>query len=53
MRVAPLLLAFATTFSAASYASAQVWLNADTAKKVNQSNFRALEDWPAPSDLAR
>lgn len=27
------------------------WLNADTSKKVNQSNFRALEEWPAPNDM--
>ena len=26
------------------------WLNADTSKKVNQSNFRALEEWPAPNE---
>jgi hypothetical protein len=27
------------------------WLNADTSKKTNQSNFRALEEWPAPNDV--
>lgn len=26
------------------------WLNADTSKKVNQSNFRALEEFPAPNE---
>lgn len=25
------------------------WLNADTSKKVNQSNFRAVEQWPTPN----
>lgn len=29
---------------------AQQWLNADTSKRVNQSSFRALEDWPTPND---
>lgn len=52
MRVRSLILVLAT-FSVAVPASAQVWLNADTTKKVNQSNFRALEDWPAPNDLRR
>lgn len=37
----------------AAQASAQVWLNADTSKKVNQSNFRALDDWPAPTEARR
>ncbi|MGE0439206.1 MAG: M1 family metallopeptidase [Gemmatimonadales bacterium] len=27
------------------------WLNADTSKKVNQSNFRAIEQWPTPNEL--
>jgi len=26
------------------------WLNADTSKKTNQSNFRTLEEWPAPNE---
>ena len=26
------------------------WLNADTSKKVNQSNFRALEEWSTPNE---
>ena len=26
------------------------WLNADTSKKVNQSNFRSLDEWPAPNE---
>ena len=26
------------------------WLNADTARKVNQSNFRAIEQWPTPNE---
>ncbi len=26
------------------------WLNADTSKKVNQSNFRSIEDWPTPNE---
>ena len=26
------------------------WLNADTSKKVNQSNFRALEEWATPNE---
>ncbi len=37
----------------AHQAGAQVWLNADTTKRINQSNFRALEDWPAASDTRR
>ncbi len=53
MRALPVILALATTVSFAGQASAQVWLNADTSKKVNQSNFRALEDWPAPNDRRR
>jgi len=36
---------------AAAPAGAQQWLNADTSKKVNQSNFRSLEDWPAPNEF--
>ncbi|MDQ8153052.1 MAG: M1 family metallopeptidase [Gemmatimonadota bacterium] len=48
-----LILALAAMLPFAGQAAAQVWLNADTAKKVNQSNFRALEDWPAPNDLRR
>jgi hypothetical protein len=31
--------------------SGQVWLNADTTKRQNQSNFRPLEDWPAPNEM--
>ncbi|MBI2407935.1 MAG: M1 family metallopeptidase [Gemmatimonadetes bacterium] len=53
MRVSSLFLTVAATLTLASQASAQVWLNADTSKKVNQSNFRALEDWPAPGDMRR
>lgn len=26
------------------------WLNADTSKKTNQSNFRAIEQWPTPNE---
>ena len=26
------------------------WLNADTSKKTNQSNFRAVEQWPTPNE---
>ena len=26
------------------------WLNADTSRKVNQSNFRALDEWPSPNE---
>ena len=26
------------------------WLNADTSKKVNQSNFRELREWPTPNE---
>ncbi len=26
------------------------WLNADTSKKVNQSNFRALDEWGTPNE---
>ncbi|MFN8574514.1 MAG: M1 family metallopeptidase [Gemmatimonadaceae bacterium] len=26
------------------------WLNADTSKKTNQSNFRGIEEWPAPNE---
>jgi hypothetical protein len=26
------------------------WLNADTTKKTNQSNFRALAEWPTPNE---
>jgi hypothetical protein len=26
------------------------WLNADSTKRTNQSNFRALEEWPAPNE---
>jgi hypothetical protein len=26
------------------------WLNADTTKKVNQSNFRAIEQWATPNE---
>jgi len=26
------------------------WLNADTTKKVNQSNFRGIEDWATPNE---
>jgi hypothetical protein len=26
------------------------WLNADTSKKVNQSNFRSIEEWPTPNE---
>lgn len=26
------------------------WLTVDTSKKVNQSNFRGLEEWPAPNE---
>jgi hypothetical protein len=26
------------------------WLNADTSKKVNQSNFRALDEWPTANE---
>ena len=26
------------------------WLNADTTKKTNQSNFRAIEQWPTPNE---
>lgn len=32
-------------------AGAQQWLNAAPDSKTNQSNFRALEDWPAPNDF--
>lgn len=53
MRATPLILALALAVPFAGQASAQVWLNADTSKKVNQSNFRALEDWPAPNDRRR
>lgn len=31
-------------------AHAQQWLNADTSRRVNQSTFRALEDWPTPNE---
>ena len=53
MRVSFAILVGAATLSFAGSASAQVWLNADTSKKVNQSNFRALEDWPAANDVRR
>ncbi|MDP1889432.1 MAG: M1 family metallopeptidase [Gemmatimonadaceae bacterium] len=53
MRVSPLIFAVAASLSVAGPASAQVWLNADTSKKVLQSSFRALEDWPVPNDLRR
>ncbi len=53
MRATRLILALAAAMPFAGQVSAQVWLNADTAKKVNQSSFRALEDWPAPNDLRR
>ena len=54
MRVTTALtLAVSALLTVAGQASAQVWLNADTSKKVNQSNFRALEDWPTPNDLRR
>ena len=26
------------------------WLNADTSRKTNQSNFRAIEQWPTPNE---
>ncbi|HEY3286174.1 MAG TPA: M1 family metallopeptidase [Gemmatimonadaceae bacterium] len=26
------------------------WLNADTTRKTNQSNFRAIEQWPTPNE---
>ena len=26
------------------------WLNADSSKKVNQSNFRGMEQWPTPNE---
>jgi hypothetical protein len=48
-----LLLGVVALLSVAAQASAQVWLNADTSKKVNQSNFRALEDWPAAGEARR
>ena len=35
----------------AGTAGAQQWLNADTTKRVNQSNFRGLEDWPTPNEV--
>jgi hypothetical protein len=53
MRATPLVLALALTVPFAGQVSAQVWLNADTSKKVNQSSFRALEDWPAANDVRR
>ena len=53
MRPTRMLVALASLLPFAGQASAQVWLNADTSKKVNQSSFRALEDWPTPSDLRR
>jgi len=48
-----LIFAVAAALLCAGQASAQAWLNADTSKKVNQSNFRALEDWPAASAQRR
>jgi Peptidase family M1 domain len=48
-----ILLGAVALLSVATQASAQVWLNADTTKKVNQSNFRALEDWPTANDQRR
>ena len=48
-----LILTLAAALPLAGQASAQVWLNADTSKKVNQSNFRALEDWPTANDQRR
>ena len=27
------------------------WLNADTSKRTNQSNFRAIEQWPTPNEV--
>ncbi len=48
-----MLLAVSAALPFATPASAQVWLNADTTKRVNQSNFRALEDWPSANDLRR
>ncbi len=53
MRITSVVFAISATLSVAGEASAQVWLNADTTKKVNQSNFRALEDWPVANDLRR
>ena len=35
----------------ASTALAQQWLNAGPNPKTNQSNFRAIEEWPDPNDV--
>ncbi|MGE0439207.1 MAG: M1 family metallopeptidase [Gemmatimonadales bacterium] len=46
------VLSAALSVSAAAQSRPQgpQWLNADTSKKVNQSNFRALEEWQTPND---
>jgi hypothetical protein len=45
-----LLFLFSLLASPFSAVSAQRWLNADTAKRINQSTFRALEEWPTPNE---
>lgn len=32
-------------------AAAQNWVNADPARKTNQSSFRAIEEWPDPNEF--
>ena len=51
--ISRVLIGGISLLSVAAPASAQVWLNADTTKKINQSNFRALEDWPAGGEVRR
>ena len=50
-RIVRLALALSLLPALAAPLAAQSWLNADTAKRVNQSSFRALEEWAAPSDV--
>src|SRR4051812_753460 len=45
------LLALGAATAAPATAGAQQWVNASPEAKTNQSNFRALEDWPAPNDF--
>ena len=54
-RLAAALLLIATALPLGAQRGAPVttppqWLNADTAKKTNQSNFRGIEQWPTPNE---
>ena len=44
------LLPLAAQRGAATPPPPPQWLNADTSKKINQSNFRGIEQWPTPNE---